>query len=94
MVGRTSIGIREFRRDLATMVRRAASGQLVTVNVDGRPTAVLGPVEDPGDDPSIASLFAAGLLLPPRRADEPRDTAPIPVWAGVRLDRALREVRG
>src|SRR5688572_205580 len=92
--GRTTIGIRELRRELATMVRRAATGQRVTVSVDGRPTAMLGPVENSGDHTSTASLVAAGLLLPPRRDDEARDTAPIPVWAGVRLDRALREVRG
>lgn len=93
-IDRAAIGIRELRGDLAAMIRRAATGQRVTVSVGGRPTAVIGPVEDTGESPSTTSLVAAGLLLPPRRADRARDAVPIPVWAGVRLDRALREVRG
>lgn len=94
MVDRTVIGVRELRRELATMIRRAATGQRVTVSVAGRPTAVIGPVEDAANVTSAASLVAAGLLVPPRRSDEAREAAPIPVWSGVRLDRALREVRG
>jgi prevent-host-death family protein len=90
----TSIGIRELRRELATMVRRAATGQRVTVNVGGHPTAIIGPVENTGLHTTEASLVAAGLLIPPRRTDEARDAVPVPVWSGVRLDRALREVRG
>ena len=76
------------------MVRRAATGQRITVNVGGHPTAIIGPVENSGLDTTAASLVAAGLLIPPRRIDEAREAAPVPVWSGARLDRALREVRG
>ena len=90
----TSLGIRELRRELATMVRRAAIGQRITVSVGGHPTAIIGPVESSGLDTTAAALIAAGLLIPPRRTDEARETVPVPVWSGIRLDRALREVRG
>ncbi len=88
------IGTRELRAELATMVRRAASGQRIVVTVGNTAAAVLGPVEDAGTDVSTDGLVAAGLLLPPRRTDPYRPSAPVPVWSGVRLDRALREVRG
>ena len=91
---RTTIGIRELRGDLAAMIRRAATGQRVTVSVGGRPTAMIGPIEDTGESQSTAALVAGGLLIPPRRVDDARETPPVPVWSGIRLDRALREVRG
>jgi len=76
------------------MVKRASAGQRILVTVGGRTAAVLGPVEDTGTDVSIDALVAAGLLVPPRRTDAFRPKPPVPVWSGVRLDRALREVRG
>ena len=88
------IGTRELRQDLATQLRRASGGQHVVVTVGGRPTAVLGPVEDHRGEISIDALVAAGALLPPRRHDAFRIVAPIAVWSGVRLDRAFAEVRG
>lgn len=78
------IGIRELRADLAALVRRAGNGQQVVVSVGGRPVARLGPVDEVLD-PSV---------LPPRRTDPPRLGAPVTVWSGVRLDRALKELRG
>ena len=78
------IGIRELRADLAALVRRAGSGQAMVVSVGGRPVARLGPLDD-ALDPSV---------LAPRRSDPPRLGPPIAVWSGVRLDRALKELRG
>ena len=78
------IGIRELRADLAAVVRRAGAGQTVVVSIGGRPAARLGPVDEVLD-PSI---------VPPRRADPPRLDPPVTVWSGVRLDRALKELRG
>jgi len=78
------IGIRELRADLAALVRRAGNGQDVVVSVGGRPVARLAPLDET-IDPSI---------IPPRRTDPPRLGPPIAVWSGVRLDRALKELRG
>jgi prevent-host-death family protein len=91
---RPSVGVRELRRDLAALVRRAGSGQRIVVSVAGRPTATIGPVESTSADVSIDALVAGGLLLPPRRSDERRAAPPVPVWSGVRLDRVFRELRG
>lgn len=89
------IGTRELRADLAAHLRRAAAGHRLVVTVGGRATAALGPVDTPiGDDATLDALVAAGLLVPPRRRDVGRLGAPVPIWSGVRLDRALREVRG
>jgi prevent-host-death family protein len=88
------VAVRELRADLAAHVRRASAGQRVVVTVDGRPAAQLGPLEDHGGTPTIEALVAAGLVIPPRRADRGGPRRPVPVWAGARLDRALREVRG
>ena len=88
------IGIRELRADLAAQVRRAAAGQRVVVAVGGRATAQLGPIEPEQGQSVFSDLVAAGAVLPPRRSDPPRTIPVVQVWSGVRLDRALKDVRG
>jgi antitoxin (DNA-binding transcriptional repressor) of toxin-antitoxin stability system len=88
------VGIRELRADLAAQVRRAGAGQRIVVSVDGRTIAQLGPVEPEQGQSVLADLLASGAVVAPRRTDPFRLAAPVPVWSGVRLDRALKELRG
>jgi antitoxin (DNA-binding transcriptional repressor) of toxin-antitoxin stability system len=88
------VAIRELRADLAAAVRRAGAGQRVVVTVGGRAVAQLGPIEPEQGQTVLADLYASGAAVPPRRTDARRPTAPLPVWSGVRLDRALKELRG
>jgi antitoxin (DNA-binding transcriptional repressor) of toxin-antitoxin stability system len=88
------IGMRDLRADLATHLRRAGAGQRVVITVGGRAVAQLGPVEPEAGQTVLADLVAAGLVVAPRRSDQPSRAAPIRVWSGVRLDRALKELRG
>ncbi|MFM7252902.1 MAG: type II toxin-antitoxin system Phd/YefM family antitoxin [Ilumatobacteraceae bacterium] len=87
-------GIRELRADLAALVRRAGAGQRVVITIGGRPVAQLGPVEAGPAAPTLHDLFATGAVMPPRRRSAAHLGEPLPVWAGTRLDRALRDVRG
>lgn len=54
------IGLREMRQNASELVRRAESGERVTITVAGRPAAVLGPAAASAwrhwDD--IADVFA------------------------------------
>ena len=88
------LGIRELRADLAAAVRRAGTGQRVTISIGGRPIAQLGPLEIEAGQSTMDDLVSAGLIVPPRRTDEGDHTRPVPIWSGTRLDKALREVRG
>ena len=88
------IGIRELRTDLAALVRRAGTGQRVIVSVGGRAVAQLGPIEAEQGQTVLADLIASGAVVPPRRTDSARLGAPVAVYSGVRLDRALKELRG
>lgn len=91
-----SIGVRELRNQVAAVVRRAASGERITVTVDGVPTAQLGPLEPTGQ-PELADLVAAGLVDPPRRDHPaPTDAEPVPIELAVDVDvdRVLDELRG
>ena len=88
------IGIRDLRTDLAAAVRRAATGQRVVISVGGRAVAQLGPIEPEQGQTVLADLVAAGAVIAPRRCDAARLSRPVPVWSGVRLDRALKELRG
>lgn len=88
------IGIRELRSDLAAAVRRAGSGHRVVISVDGRAVAQLGPIEAEQGQTVLADLVAAGAVIAPRRTDAFRPGTPIAIWSGVRLDRALKELRG
>lgn len=85
-------GIRELRADLAGAVRRATAGQRTIVTQHGRPVAQLAPLDEAA--PGLDHLIAAGALIPPRRVTAWRPPAPVTVWSGVRIDRALKELRG
>ncbi|MGI8755597.1 MAG: type II toxin-antitoxin system Phd/YefM family antitoxin [Acidimicrobiales bacterium] len=93
--GGERLGIRELRRQLTSLVRRAGDGERITVTIAGRPIAQLGPVEPTSATVTIDDLVARGLLEPARRGDRPHQPdAQIDSWTGRRLDHALREVRG
>ena len=42
----------------------------------------------------LERLIGSGSVIPPRRTSEWRSPDPVPVWAGVRIDQVLRELRG
>ena len=86
------IGIRELRRDLAAVVRRAAAGETVVVTVGGAPVARLGTLDGSGG-PTLDDLVAVRAVIPPRRPGRrpPPTTVNVPVDA--RTDRAIREIR-
>lgn len=84
--------VRALRADLAAAVRRAAQGERTVVTVGGRPLAQLGPLDDRA--PDLDRLIASGAVIPPRRTSTWRPPTPIAVWSGVRIDRALAELRG
>ena len=88
------LGMRELRADLAAHLRRAGAGQRVVVSVGGRAMAQLGPIEAEQGQTVLADLLAAGAVIAPRRTDAARLAPAAPVWSGVRLDRALKELRG
>jgi prevent-host-death family protein len=84
--------VRALRADLAAAVRRAAQGERIVVTVGGRPSAQLGPLDD--QSPDLDRLVASGAVVAPRRTTVWRPPPPVPVWSGVRIDRALAELRG
>lgn len=85
-------GIRELRSTLAEAVRRAGAGERTVITSHGRPVAQLAPLDEGA--PDVDRLVSAGALIPPRRLGTWRPPQPVPVWSGVRIDRALRELRG
>ncbi|MFM7262246.1 MAG: type II toxin-antitoxin system Phd/YefM family antitoxin [Acidimicrobiales bacterium] len=89
----STIGIRELRASLATFLRRAQSGERITVTVAGRPVAQMTALS--GDDTGISldDLVARGVVEPPRRRGDFVLSDPVVLYAGTRLDRALSEVR-
>ncbi len=91
MGGRTA-GVRALRAGLADAVRRAAAGERTVVTSGGHPVAQLAPLD--AGAPDLDRLIGAGALVPPRRTSTWRAPDPVPVWAGVRVDQALRELRG
>lgn len=88
------VGIRRLRTEVAALVRRAGAGERIVVTVDGRPVAQLGPLEPAPGQLSIEDLAARGQLVPARRDDRVGPSVTMPLWAGVRIDQLVREVRG
>lgn len=85
-------GIRELRASLAAAVQRAHAGERTIITAHGRPVAQLAPLDEAA--PDLERLITAGSLIPPRRAGTWRPPDAVPIWSGVRIDRALREIRG
>ena len=85
-------GIRELRSELADSIRRAAAGERTVITSSGRPVAQLAPLD--AEAPDLDRLIGAGSVVPPRRTSEWRAPEPVTVWAGVRIDQVLRELRG
>jgi prevent-host-death family protein len=86
------LGVRELRINTAAAIRRAGAGERIVITVDGRPVAQLGPLE-PVDEVTLDDLAARGLLVAARRPDRPEPAFSVEAWAGIRLDRLLREIR-
>ncbi len=89
----SEIGIRQLRQSLATAVRRAKNGERVVITVDGEAVAQIGPVESLSHGITLTELIARGLVIAPRRRVEGESREPVVLYAGVRIDRALQEVR-
>jgi antitoxin (DNA-binding transcriptional repressor) of toxin-antitoxin stability system len=85
-------GVRHLRQSLAEAVRRAAAGERTVITANGRAVAQLAPLDEAA--PDIDRLISSGSIVPPRRTSTWRPPAPVPTWSGVRIDRALRELRG
>jgi prevent-host-death family protein len=89
-----SVGVRELRKNVAAVLRRAATGERIVVTVDGVPAAQLGPIE-PTTSPTLEDLVASGLVQPPQRPGvAPAEPAPIDVAVDIRIDDVLAELRG
>ncbi len=86
------LGIRALRAELADAVKRAEVGERTVITSAGRPVAELAPLD--AGSPDLARLIGAGAVIPPRRTGPWRAPEPVAVWAGVRVDQALRELRG
>jgi prevent-host-death family protein len=91
-VGPRGIGIRELRAGLSDAVNRAAAGERTVITSSGRPVAQLGPLD--ADAPDLERLIGSGAVIPPRRSSTWRAPEAVAVWAGVRIDQVLRELRG
>ena len=89
----STIGIRELRASLATFLRRAQSGERITVTVAGRPVAQMTSLSGDDTGVSLDDLVARGVVEPPRRRGDFVLSEPVVLYAGTRLDRALSEVR-
>jgi prevent-host-death family protein len=88
------VGVRELRANVAALVRRAASGERIVVTSDGVPVAVLGPITPADTGVTLDDLIAAGLLVPPGRADRPDPPEPASLPIDTRSSRVLDELRG
>jgi prevent-host-death family protein len=64
------IGIRELRNYASRVVARARAGERIIITVDGVPAAEIGPLAGPPRERSLEELVAAGLVIPPREAND------------------------
>ena len=73
-------------------MKRAEAGERTIVTSGGRPVAQLAALDTTASD--LDGLIASGSIVPPRRSSTFRSPDPVPVWAGVRIDQVLRDLRG
>ena len=92
--GLAKVGVRDLRANVAALVRRASSGERIVVTSGGVPVAVLGPLVPAAGAVTLDDLVAAGLLVPPGRADHPAEPEPVGLPVDTRSTRVLDELRG
>ncbi len=85
--------MRDLRADLAAILRRAGAGEHIVVTVDGRPMAQVGPIENDVHGASLSDLVSRHLVIAPRRRGDFIPPTPVTLYAGVRVERAVSEVR-
>jgi len=85
-------GIRDLRSNLATVLRRAASGESTMISDRGKPVAKIGPIDDSA--PDLERLIWSGGIEAPHRSSRWRPGTPVRIWSGTRIDRALKDLRG
>jgi prevent-host-death family protein len=85
--------MRDLRAQLASVLRRAGSGERIVVTVDGRPVAQVGPLDAIGLASSLPDLVSRNLVVPPRRRGDFIAPAPISLYSGVRVEKAVSEIR-
>lgn len=84
----TSVGVRELRDNLTSLLRRVRAGETIEVTHHGRPVAVLSPAQED----RIAQLIARGGAEPAVPLDAPiRRGRPRRARGG---SRAIEEDRG
>ena len=88
------VGVRQLRATLTEAVRRAELGERTLVTINGRVVAQLSPVGGDRTAVTLADLVAAGKVLAPARPDRSPSTDRLATWPGLRLDRALSDLRG
>ncbi len=93
MDGKHKTSMTDLRKDLASYLRVANSGEQVIITVDGKPFASLGPLEAQNEI-TIDHLVAGGLVNKPLR-DQPLGDPEAPILpADSNVSAIIREVRG
>ena len=87
------MGVRDLRAQLASVVRRAGSGERIVVTVDGRPVAQLGPLDGDALAISLPELVSRNLVIAPRRRGDLVLPQPLSLYSGVRVERSVNEIR-
>lgn len=87
-----TLGTRAARAEFASLLRRAEHGESTIITDRSVPVAVVGPLGVTAA--TIEQLVSSGAVIPPRRTTDWRPPAPVRIWAGTRLDQALRDLRG
>ena len=93
MDGDQKVSMSKLRKELATFLRIANTGEQVIITVDGKPFAALGPIEAK-DEITLDHLIAGGLVRNPLRNESLTnpDEPVFPIDTNVAL--ILREMRG
>ena len=91
--GKHKTSMSELRKDLASFLRIANSGEQVVVTVDGKPFAALGPLEAQNEI-TIEHLVAGGLVNKPLRDEPLQDPEEVILPVDSNVTAILREVRG
>ena len=93
MDGKHKTSMTELRKDLASFLRIANSGEQVIVTVDGKPFAALGPLEAQNEI-TIEHLVAGGLVNKPLRDEALQGPEEVILPVDSNVSAILREVRG
>jgi prevent-host-death family protein len=88
-----TVSVRQLRNDVSRILKRANAGERLIITSNGVAVALIGPLQQRSDKPTLEELIASGKVFPPTTRSAPPPAQPIPFDGPMTSEEILEEHR-